>query len=152
MRFCYLITEFNNTRLSRNRSVLEASEIPYARLPSVLSSSMDTLVEASNSTFHNLDDYLHVPYMYILSSALLFFTTFKLRLKNFVGQDTNGFNSADFACQLGCSSVPTQAGRRQGLALQTSRRCNAIIQRTRTLRDNSRSQVICRLVLSICRG
>lgn len=80
MRFCYLITEFNKTRLSRNRSVLEASEIPYARLPSVLSSSMDTLVEASNSTFHNLDDYLHVPYMYMLSSSLIFSTTFKLRL------------------------------------------------------------------------
>lgn len=81
MRFCYLITEFNKTRLSRNRSVLvEASEIPYARLPSVLSTSMDTLVEASNSTFHNLDDYLHVPYMYMLSSSLLFSPIFKLRL------------------------------------------------------------------------
>lgn len=69
MRFCYLITEFNKTRLSRNRSVLEASEIPYARLPSVLSSSMDTLVEASNSTFHNLDDYLHA----IFSSPILYY-------------------------------------------------------------------------------
>lgn len=73
MRFCYLITEFNKTRLSRNRSVLvEASEIPYARLPSVLSTSMDTLVEASNSTFHNLDDYVPTCYMYLfLSYSLL---------------------------------------------------------------------------------
>lgn len=69
MRFCYHITEFNKTRLSRNRSVLEASEIPYARLPSVLSSSMDTLVEASNSTFHNLTT--TCTYMYLTCTCYL---------------------------------------------------------------------------------